>query len=206
MIRSALVLAILILLPVAGCDSGETIPQSDLAVTGFAITLETSPEVDPFFVCGRPARTAGLIAAVPNPYRGRSVYETGEGVRVLRFINLPNEVRIEIVRAYWHTVGPDPTSTAVGGSLAYVRGRTGETVRAFEKDSPSRSFDWDLRDARGDLVPSGFYRAFFTYGSRTVFDDLYVVQPEVSGDLFRTDDGEVSQVGDGSWFDPTGCL
>lgn len=195
MFRLPLVLAVLVALAglsLAACDSGEDGPDPGLAVTGFAFTVSGGPSPDN--VCGEPTRTSGLITGMPNPYRGASVFETSPDERILRFVNLPSQVHIEIVRAYW----------AEAGRPLDPRGTVGETVRIFEKDNPSRSLDWDLRDAGGDLVPSGFYRAFFTvseetaealeFGSTRVFDDLYVVQREVS------------ELGDGSWADPTGCL
>src|SRR5690606_7419908 len=160
----------------------------DLTVRGFAFTESSGPSPDD--VCGEPTRTSGFITGRPNPYQGASVFETSEDERIFRFINLPNRGRIEIVRARW-------------AGAQYPRG-IGETVRVFEKDSPSRSFDWDLRDETGELVSSGFYRVFFTltdedaaaleFDGTTLFDDLYVIQREVS------------MLGDGSWQDPTGCL
>lgn len=193
-----LVLAATLALPLAGCDTADDGPHpitAGLEVYGFAVTSTERPEVEPGRACGRPTRTSGPIAAVPNPYFGLSVYETDSANRRLRFINLPDSVRIEIVRAYWHTRGPSPSSLWTAGGLARVIPSTGQTVRVIEKGSPSRSLDWDLRDAAGDLVPSGFYRAFFTTGEgsaggATVFDDLYLIQRE---DL-------------ATWRDPTGCL
>ena len=191
MSRSPLVSALFVALAVvsfAGCDSGADGPGPGLTVKGFAFTISGGPNPDN--VCGEPTRTSGLITGMPNPYRGASVFETTEDDRVFRLINLPDRVRIEIVRARW-----------VG---AQAPRDIGETVRVFEKDSPSRSFDWDLRDETGELVPSGFYRVFFTLTDEdaaaleldgtTLFDDFYVIQREVS------------MLGDGSWQDPTGCL
>ncbi len=191
MLRYPLALALLVALAVPsliGCDSGADGSDLDLTVRGFAFTGNSGPSPDD--VCGEPTRTSGFITGTPNPYQGASVFETSEDERIFRFINLPNRVRIEIVRARW-----------VGAH--FPRG-IGQTVRVFEKDSPSRSFDWDLRDETGELVPSGFYRAFFTLTDEdaaaleldgtTLFDDFYVIQREVS------------MLGDGSWQDPTGCL
>jgi hypothetical protein len=128
----------------AGCDSSDDGPHpitAGLEVRGIAITDPRQPEVDPHRVCGRPTRTSGRIAAVPNPYLGLSAYETDPAIRRLRFINVPGRVRIEIVRAYWHTRGPSPSSLWTAGGLARVIPSTGQTVRVIEKDSPSRSID-----------------------------------------------------------------
>jgi hypothetical protein len=191
-----------------GCDSDGSSAVTDLAVTGFVVTSPGQPEVDPARACGRPARTSGLIAAVPNPYRGTSTYESSADDRRLRFINLPARVRIEIVGAYWFASGAPREDAHVAGGVVRVYSPVGQTVRVLEKDIPSRSFDWDLRDARGRLVPSGFYRAYFTSPGLPgrVFDDLYVIQPEDSSEIIAFDDGEVRMLGDGSWVDPTGCL
>lgn len=191
-----------------GCDSDGSHAGADLAVTGFVVTMPERPEVDPARACGRPTRTSGRITAVPNPYRGLSTYENGADDRRLRFINLPDRVRIEVVGAYWFASGAPREDAHVAGGLVQVYSPVGQTVRVLEKDSPSRSLDWDLRDARGRLVPSGFYRAYFTSPDLPgrVFDDLYVIQREDSGERIAFDDGEVRTLGDGSWIDPTGCL
>jgi hypothetical protein len=201
-----------LLLPLAfllvGCDSDGSNAGADLAVTGFVITTPERPEVDLFRACGRPARTSGLITAVPNPYRGVSAYEEDPDNRRLRFINLPERVRIEIVSAYWFASGAPREVETVAGGVVRVYSPVGRTVRVLKKASPSRSLDWDLRDARGEFVPSGFYRAYFTSPSLPgrVFEDLYIIQREDSSDLLFFDDGEVQMLGDGSWTDPTGCL
>lgn len=196
-------------LPLAGCDSADEGPRratAGLGVRGFAVTTPERPEVEPGRVCGRPTRTSGPITAVPNPYPGASAYEAGEDDRRLRFINLPEQVRVEVVRAYWaESDGPhDP------------RGAVGDTVRVIEKDSPSRSLDWDLRDAAGDLVPSGFYRVFFTLtegdaaalglGGAAVFDDVYVVQRTVPLSDLDPASGITVETLNPTWADPTGCL
>jgi hypothetical protein len=217
--RSLLVPFTLLALASAGCDSADDSPHpitAGLEVYGFAITTVGSPEVDPYRVCGRPTRTSGFITAVPNPYLGLSVYEADPANRILRFINVPGRVRIEIVRAYWHTRGPSPSLLWTAGGLVRVVPSTGRTVRVIEKDSPSRSIDWDLRDEAGELVPSGFYRVFFTvdeglaralgFDGPTVYDDIYVIQREDSGITISVDGGETETLGDGSWVDPTGCI
>lgn len=206
--RSSLAPFVLLALALAGCDSVDDAPRLDpaLAITGFALTSPLNPEVDQGRVCAMPSRTSGRIAAVPNPYQGLSLYEAGEDDRRLRFINLPSQVRIAIVRAYW----------AEAGELLDPRGAVGDTVRVIEKSSPNLSLDWDLRDAAGDFVPSGFYRVFFTltdadaaglgFESTTVFDDVYVVQRVVPFSDLDPESGITIENLNPQWTDPTGCI
>ncbi|MEM1043571.1 MAG: hypothetical protein AAGI91_13190 [Bacteroidota bacterium] len=74
-----------------------------------------------------------LIGIVPNPYMGRSAYETDNLDRVARFINLPDEV---LIRIY-----------TVSGTL----------IRTLRKDGPARSLDWDLNTHNQLPVASGMY-------------------------------------------------
>lgn len=74
-----------------------------------------------------------LIGIVPNPYMGRSAYETNNLDRVARFINLPDEVTIRIY--------------TVSGTL----------IRTLRKDGPNRSLDWDLNTHNQLPVASGMY-------------------------------------------------
>ena len=74
-----------------------------------------------------------LIGIVPNPYMGRSAYETNNLDRVVRFINLPDQATIRIY--------------TVAGTL----------IRTLQKDGPSRSLDWDLNTHNQLPVASGMY-------------------------------------------------
>ena len=74
-----------------------------------------------------------LIGVVPNPYMGRSAYETGNLDRVVRFINLPEQATIRIY--------------TVAGTL----------IRTLQKEGPSRSLDWDLNTHNQLPVASGMY-------------------------------------------------
>ena len=73
-----------------------------------------------------------LISAVPNPYRGFSVYETGQSDRRVRFTNLPDEATIRIF--------------TLSGTLI-------KTIRHFG----TRSTDWNLATEQGLPVASGMY-------------------------------------------------
>ncbi len=75
-----------------------------------------------------------LIGAVPNPYKGRSAYETGNLDRVVRFVNLPDRATLRIF--------------TLAGTL----------IRTLEKSSSEgRSLDWDLTTQTGLPVASGMY-------------------------------------------------
>ncbi|MEX0822567.1 MAG: T9SS type A sorting domain-containing protein [Rhodothermales bacterium] len=73
------------------------------------------------------------IGIVPNPYRGRSAYETGNQDRRVRFTNLPQTATIRVY--------------TVSGTL----------VRTLQKDGPSVSLDWNLTTDSNLPVASGMY-------------------------------------------------
>ncbi len=73
------------------------------------------------------------IGIVPNPYRGRSAYETGNEDRRTRFTNMPQTATIRIY--------------TVSGTL----------VRTLYKDGPSTSLDWNLTTDSNLPVASGMY-------------------------------------------------
>ncbi len=73
------------------------------------------------------------IGIVPNPYRGRSAYETGNEDRRVRFTNMPQTATIRVY--------------TVSGTL----------VRTLYKDGPSTSMDWNLTTDSNLPVASGMY-------------------------------------------------
>lgn len=73
------------------------------------------------------------IGIVPNPYLGFSAYESANAERTARFTNLPQQATIRIF--------------TISGTL----------VRTLQKDSPARSFDWNLQTEGGLPVASGLY-------------------------------------------------
>ena len=75
-----------------------------------------------------------LIAAVPNPYRGTSLYETGANDRQIRFVNLPSSATIRIF-------------TISGTLVREIVKPTSNSTVAF----------WDLENQRGLPVASGMY-------------------------------------------------
>ena len=89
---------------------------------------------------GRTAGDAGILEAsiddigiVPNPYRGRSAYETGNEDRRTRFTNMPQTATIRIY--------------TVSGTL----------IRTLYKDGPGTSLDWSLTTDSNLPVASGMY-------------------------------------------------
>ncbi len=73
------------------------------------------------------------IGIVPNPYRGRSAYETGNEDRRVRFTNMPQAATIRVY--------------TVSGTL----------VRTLYKDGSSTSLDWNLTTDSNLPVASGMY-------------------------------------------------
>ena len=89
---------------------------------------------------GRTTDDAGVLEAsiddigiVPNPYRGRSAYETSNDDRRTRFTNMPQTATIRIY--------------TVSGTL----------IRTLYKDGPSASLDWNLTTDSNLPVASGMY-------------------------------------------------
>ena len=96
-----------------------TVNSSDIAaVEGDLATLEESIE---------------RMGIVPNPYRGRSAYETGNQDRRVRFTNLPETANIRIY--------------TVSGTL----------IRTLQKDGAGTSLDWNLTTDSNLPVASGMY-------------------------------------------------
>ena len=89
---------------------------------------------------GRTTGDAGILEAsiddigiVPNPYRGRSAYETGNQDRRARFTNMPRTAMISIY--------------TVRGTL----------IRTLYKEGSSTSLDWNLTTESNLPVASGMY-------------------------------------------------
>lgn len=82
---------------------------------------------------GGPAANLERVLVVPNPYRGREVWDQpGQGE--VHFINLPARSKIKIYTA------------------------AGDLVRELSHDDNVRDFErWDLKNASGNLVASGIY-------------------------------------------------
>ena len=74
-----------------------------------------------------------LINVVPNPYYAYSNYETHKLDNVVKIVNIPEVCTIKIY--------------TVNGNL----------VRTYNKDDPSTSVDWDLKNFKGIPVASGVY-------------------------------------------------
>src|SRR5690606_31433210 len=110
-----------------------TTPKGQLLLAGDQFRFNTA---DLTLVTGDDATAQEALEAigiVPNPYFGRSLYETGTLDRRVRFTNLPPQVTIRIY--------------TVAGSL----------IRELTKDGPSRSLDWNLETFNDLPVASGMY-------------------------------------------------
>lgn len=73
------------------------------------------------------------INVVPNPYYAFSIYETDRRDNRVRITNLPERCKIRIYNT------------------------SGKLIRAFDKDSPITSLDWDLKNAEMIPIASGVY-------------------------------------------------
>ena len=74
-----------------------------------------------------------LINVVPNPYYAYSLYESNRLDNRIRITNLPERCKVRIYNT------------------------SGKLIRAFDKDSPLTSIDWDLRNRENIPVSSGVY-------------------------------------------------
>ena len=74
-----------------------------------------------------------LIDVVPNPYYAYSAYETSRIDNRVKFVNLPQECKIQIF--------------AMNGTL----------VRILEKDDPNTFLEWDLQNERFIPIAGGMY-------------------------------------------------
>ncbi|MCK5126894.1 MAG: hypothetical protein KAR42_11620 [candidate division Zixibacteria bacterium] len=73
------------------------------------------------------------IHVVPNPYIGRAQWETGDGLRKLQFVNLPNECTIRVY------------------TLA------GELIRQLDHDNGTGTEEWDLLSESYKGIAAGVY-------------------------------------------------
>ena len=73
------------------------------------------------------------IRAVPNPYYGKSTYETNQLDNRVKITNLPQQATISIF--------------SVSGTL----------IRKLKKDDSMTSIDWDLKNDYGVPIASGLY-------------------------------------------------
>ena len=74
-----------------------------------------------------------IINVVPNPYYAFSLYETDRLDNRAKITNLPERCKIRIYNT------------------------SGKLTRAFDKDSPISSLDWDLKNEQGIPIGSGVY-------------------------------------------------
>ena len=73
------------------------------------------------------------IRAVPNPYYGKSTYETNQLENKVKITNLPEQATISIF--------------SVSGTL----------IRKLKKDDAMTSIDWNLKNDYGIPIASGLY-------------------------------------------------
>ena len=108
-----------------------TVPNLDVRV-GDTFTFSTADvaALEPTAESRR--ASMDLVNVVPNPYRGRSVYEQGGESRAARFINLPDRATIRIFTL------------------------SGNLIRTLESGGES-TLDWDLNTSTGLPVASGMY-------------------------------------------------
>lgn len=99
---------------------------------------------------GGPAADLERVRVVPNPYRGREVWDQ-PSANEIHFINLPARATIRIYTA------------------------AGDLVRVLEHDDGIRDFQrWDLLNASGRQVASGIY-LYRVEAERFEFQDRFVV-------------------------------
>ncbi len=110
----------------------QTVPKGPVLNAGDQFTFDTS-QFNTVVDAGLTEEALDMIGIVPNPYRGRSAYETGSTDRRARFTNLPPQVTIRIY--------------TVAGTL----------IKTLNKSDASRSLDWDLTTTNNLPVASGMY-------------------------------------------------
>lgn len=79
------------------------------------------------------AEALDMINVVPNPYYAYSEYESGRLESQVKITNLPDKCKVRIYNT------------------------SGKLMRAFDKDSPITSLDWDLKNGDNIPVASGIY-------------------------------------------------
>ncbi len=135
-----------------------TVPNL-LVSDGDVITINTSEFRFETGVDSVASAALDQIGVVPNPYRGFSVYETGQFDRRVRFINLPDAATIRIF--------------TLSGTL----------IRTLQANN-TRSFDWDLETENGLPVASGMYLVHVDTPAGERVLKLAVVNREARFDVF----------------------
>jgi hypothetical protein len=108
--------------------------------------------VGPVEPTGGPTADLERVRVVPNPYRGREVWDQ-PGQNEIHFINLPNRATIRI-----YTVA-------------------GDLVREILHEDSVRDFQrWDLRNASGKSVASGIYMYRIEAGTFQFQDRLVIIR------------------------------
>ena len=79
------------------------------------------------------ASALDIINVVPNPYYAFSLYETDRRDNRVKITNLPERCKVRIFNT------------------------SGKLIRAFDKDSPITSLDWDLKNAENIPIAGGVY-------------------------------------------------
>ncbi|RYM35061.1 T9SS type A sorting domain-containing protein [Brumimicrobium glaciale] len=79
------------------------------------------------------ASVLDMINVVPNPYYGYSEYERGRLDTRVKITNLPERCKVRIYNT------------------------SGKLIRAYDKDSPITSIDWDLKNSDNIAVAGGVY-------------------------------------------------
>jgi hypothetical protein len=79
------------------------------------------------------AEALEMINVVPNPYYAYSQYERNRIDNRIKIVNLPDKCQVSIYNIQ------------------------GKLIRAFDKDSPITSIDWDLKNHKGIPIASGVY-------------------------------------------------
>jgi hypothetical protein len=79
------------------------------------------------------AEALEMINVVPNPYYAYSQYERNRIDNRIKIVNLPYKCQVSIYNIQ------------------------GKLIRAFDKDSPVTSIDWDLKNHRGIPIAGGVY-------------------------------------------------
>lgn len=136
------------------------IPQNTPVVTGIYVTTVERPDGNGE-VIGNPAYEVKSINAVPNPFTGYGTEPlfTGTGRPRFRFTHLPTQkAKVVIVRGITLQDAAILNNSHFGVPSAPDKAMI---IRTLEKNGPERFCFWDFRDFRGNIVESGYYRAYF---------------------------------------------
>jgi hypothetical protein len=136
------------------------------------------------------------VIACPNPY---SIFDNPWGFRnMIAVFNLPPKCIIQIYRgisyleARWKKESQKEKDTQIMGAIINDHcDQSIRPIRTIEHESGSGDEIWDLLDANGKLVPSGFYR-------------IYIIPILQGWGSIRWAD--VYLITDSNWKDPTGWL